>query len=92
MLDLRHRFDMPATPYTKETVVIVVRADDRQGFADTRTHGEFVIECLVDQVGGTNDRTQRGTRIDRSIEAETAERAAVEGKRCKPSQPTECLL
>lgn len=45
VLDLRQRFKLPAEPYTKETVVIVVRATDRND--EERSLG-LVVDAVSD--------------------------------------------
>ena len=47
ILDLRLRFDLPAVPYSKETVVIVVRAADRKG--SERSIG-LVVDAVSDVI------------------------------------------
>ena len=47
LLDLRLRFDLPAEPYSKETVVIVVRASDRKG--NERSLG-LVVDAVSDVI------------------------------------------
>lgn len=47
ILDLRQRFDLPAEPYSKETVVIVVHATNRRG--QERSMG-LVVDSVSDVI------------------------------------------
>jgi purine-binding chemotaxis protein CheW len=53
ILDLRMRFGLTATPYSKETVVIVVRAETRDG--DERSLG-LVVDAVSDVLVARDDQ------------------------------------
>ena len=52
ILDLRLRFDLPVEPYSKETVVIVVRAEDKH--AEERSLG-LVVDAVSDVIVARDD-------------------------------------
>lgn len=52
VLDLRLRFGLPVEPYSKETVVIVVHAEDRHG--DERSMG-LVVDAVSDVIVARDD-------------------------------------
>ena len=52
ILDLRLRFGLPVEPYTKETVVIVVRSADRHG--EERSIG-LVVDAVSDVIVANDD-------------------------------------